>query len=134
MNRPDGDTDRRERRSENRIIGGRLHGTIDLDGQPTAVVDLRRPSDDPEILAENKRRIAVCDSTGNVTGVILGADIDRFRATNNNPDLPSAVESALATGLAGGVSQVGERLLVALNHDQEKTPALPTLDVEAEPQ
>lgn len=119
--------------AERHSIGGRLQGAIDLDGQLTAVIDLRRPSDDPDIVAENHLRIAVCDLSGNITGVILGAGISRFRATGNHPDLPSALESALATGLAGGVTQVGERLLVALNHDQERSPACPALRAESEP-
>lgn len=122
-----------ESSAERHIICGRLHGTIDLDGCPTAVVDLRRPSDDPDIVSENQLRVAVCDLVGNVTGVILGADISRFRATRHHPDLPGSVESALTAGLIGGVAQVGERLLVALNHDCEKAPARSASYVELEP-
>ncbi len=91
-----------------------IKSSINFRGKLMPIVDLRwtnGSSGDPQ---KATSIAAVCNSDGEATGMVLGADWDIYRRTSVPIDLPPVLTAILDHGFAYGVARLGPHLLVWL--------------------
>ncbi len=91
-----------------------IKSSINLCGRLLPVADLRWTNGSSGDSQKATSITAVCDSEGEITSLVLGADWDIHRRAGMPIDLPPEVVTLLDHDIAYGVARLGTRLLVWL--------------------
>lgn len=92
-----------------------LEGVINLRGQITPVLDLRKRLDFPEAERGEDTRIIVTEVGKNVVGMIVDSVSEVHRLPEKNIDPTPTISTEVGTEFIKGVGKMGDRLLILLD-------------------
>jgi purine-binding chemotaxis protein CheW len=92
-----------------------IEGVINLRGQITPVMDLRKRLDLPELERGEETRIIIIELGKNVVGMIVDAVTEVHRLPEKNIDPTPTISSEVGAEFINGVGKLGDRLLILLD-------------------
>ena len=92
-----------------------LEGVINLRGQITPVMDLRKRLDFPEAERDEDARIIVTEVGKNVVGMIVDSVSEVHRLPEKSIDPTPTISTEVGTEFIKGVGKMGDRLLILLD-------------------
>ncbi len=92
-----------------------IEGVINLRGQITPIMDLRKRLDLPELERGEETRIIIIEIGKNVVGMIVDAVMEVHRLPEKNIDPTPTISSEVGSEFINGVGKLGDRLLILLD-------------------
>lgn len=92
-----------------------IEGVINLRGQITPVMDLRKRLDLPELERGEETRIIIIEIGKNVVGMIVDAVTEVHRLPEKNIDPTPTISTEVGAEFINGVGKLGDRLLILLD-------------------
>jgi purine-binding chemotaxis protein CheW len=92
-----------------------IEGVINLRGQITPVMDLRKRLDLPELERGEETRIIIIELGKNVVGMIVDAVTEVHRLPEKNIDPTPTISAEVGAEFINGVGKLGDRLLILLD-------------------
>ncbi len=92
-----------------------VEGVINLRGQITPIMDLRKRLDLPELERGDETRIIIIELGKHVVGLIVDAVAEVHRIPEKNIDPPPTISAEVGAEFINGVGKLGDRLLILLD-------------------
>jgi purine-binding chemotaxis protein CheW len=92
-----------------------IEGVINLRGQITPVMDLRKRLELPETGREDETRIIITELDKNVVGMVVDSVTEVYRLPEKNIDPTPTISSEVGAEFIKGVGKLEDRLLILLD-------------------